>query len=80
MNLLNIGIDIDDEKLCILLYAVDVILVADTAADLQSFLNCLYDLSERNGLKINNDKSKIVHFRLPSVPLSLFHFHVVNLH
>ena len=74
MNLLNIGIDIDDEKLCILLYADDVILIADTEADLQSLLNCLYDWSERNGLKINNDKSKIVHFRLPSVPRSLFHF------
>ena len=45
MNLLNIGIDSDGEKLCILLYADDVILIADTEADLQSLLNCLYDWS-----------------------------------
>ena len=75
MNLLNIGIDIDGEKLCIRLYADDVILVADTEADLQSLLNCLYDWSEKwFGNKQCPDKSKIVHFRLPSVPRSSFHF------
>ena len=69
MNLLNIGIKID-EKICILLYAADVILIADTEEDLQTLLKCLHDWSERNGLKINKDKSKIVHFRRPSVTRS----------
>ena len=74
MNLLNIGIKIDDEKICILLYADDVILIADTEEDLQTLLKCLHDWSERNGLKINKDKSKIVHFRRASVPRSVFNF------
>ena len=80
MNLLNVGIDIDDEKLCILLYADDVILIADTEADLQSLLNCLYDWSERNGLKINNDKSKLFILDFRRFHAHCFIFRVVNLH
>ena len=74
MKLLNIGIEIEDEKICVLLYVDDVILIADKEEDLQSLLNYLHDWSERNGLKINKDKSKIVHFRRPSVQRSVFNF------
>ena len=74
MKLLNVGIDIENEKMCILLYADDVILIADTEEDLQSLLNCLHEWSARNCLKINRDKSKVVHFRPPSVPRSVFNF------
>ena len=74
MKLLNVGIDIDNEKMCILLYADDVILIADTEEDLQSLLNCLHEWSARNCLKINSDKSKVVHFRRSSVPRSVFNF------
>ena len=49
MKLLNIGIEIEGEKICILLYADDVILIADTEEDLQSLLNCLNEWSARNG-------------------------------
>ena len=74
MKLLNIGIEIEGEKICILLYADDVILIANTEEDLQSLLNCLNEWSARNGLKIYKDKSKIVHFRRLSVQRSVFNF------
>ena len=74
-KLLNVGIDIENEKkMFILLYADDVILIADAEEDLQSLLNCLHEWSARNCLKINRDKSKVVHFRRPSVPRSMFNF------
>ena len=73
MKLLNIGIEIG-EKTCILLYSDDVNLIADTEENLQSLLNCLNEWSARNGLKINKDKSKIVHFRRLSVQRSVFNF------
>ena len=54
MNFLNIGIEIEDEKICILLRADDIIFIMGTV-DLQSLLSCLNDWSARNGLKINID-------------------------
>ena len=42
MNQLNSGIDIDGEKVCILLYADNVILIADTEEELQRLQNCLH--------------------------------------
>ena len=62
-KLLNLGIEVENDKICILTYADDVILVANTEEELHLFLNCLNSWSERNCLKINKDKSKIIHFR-----------------
>ena len=72
--MLNTGIDIDGEKVCILLYADDAILIADTEEELQRLLNCLHRWCEKNSLNINKDKSKIVHFRRPSSSRSNFIF------
>ena len=41
INALNIGIDIDNEKLAILLYADDVVLLAENEKDLQKMLDVL---------------------------------------
>ena len=78
MKQLNIGINIDDEKVCILIYADNVILIAYTEEELQLLLNCLHRWCERNSLNINIDKSKIVHFRRPSSPRSNFNFSCVD--
>ena len=72
MKLLNLGIEVENDKNCILSYANDVILVANTEEELYSLLNCLNSWSERNCLKINKDRSKIIHFRRLST------FHVVT--
>ena len=42
MKQLNLGIDIDGEKVCILLYADDVILMTETEEELKELLNCLH--------------------------------------
>ena len=49
MKLLNLGIEVEMIK-CILTYADDVILVANTEEELHSFLNCLNSWSERTCL------------------------------
>ena len=64
---LDIGIDIDDEKIGILLYADDIVLVAENEADLQLLLDILDTWCKRKLLTVNLDKTKVVHFRNPSV-------------
>ena len=73
MKLLNIGIEIEDEKICLLLYADDVILIADTEEDLQSLLNCLNDWSARNGLTKTNQKLFILDVHQFNVQFLIFH-------
>ncbi|XP_053402804.1 uncharacterized protein LOC128558049 [Mercenaria mercenaria] len=63
---LDIGVKIGDELLCILLYADDIVLLAENAADLQKLLNALRDWCNLNDMNINVSKSKIIHFRPPS--------------
>lgn len=76
INALNIGIDIDNEKLAILLYADDVVLLAENEKDLQKMLDVLNFWCKNNALYVNVNKSKIMHFRNPSVPRTDFNFTV----
>ncbi len=64
---LNVGVSISDEIVCILLYADDIVLIAESAEDLQILLNALNDWCSTNDMSININKSKVVHFRNPSV-------------
>ena len=63
-----------DEEVCILLYADDIVLLADNKQNLQVLLNTLNEWCNRNDLSINVSKSNIVHFRFESVPKSFFLF------
>ena len=63
INALGKGIKIDDESVSILLYADDVVLLAENETDLKSMLNVLDDWCNTNKLSINPSKSNIVHFR-----------------
>ena len=78
----NCGIDIDGEKVSILLYADDVVILANDENELQSLLNALSSWCSDNCMNINVVKSNIVHFRTPSVTRSDFIFicggHIVN--
>ena len=66
INSLNKGIRISDElTLSILLYADDIVLMSETADGLQSMLDALQSWSKNWKLRINRDKTKIVHFRKP---------------
>ena len=61
------GVKIDDTVVSILLYADDVVLIAESEADLQAMLDTLGAWCKNNLLSINVAKSNIVHFRKPSV-------------
>ena len=74
INSLGLGVDIGQEKVSVLLYADDLVLVAETEADLQTLLNTLSCWCTRNHITVNESKSNIVHFRTPSIPRTLFNF------
>ena len=60
---MDIGIDIGEEKICILMYADDIVLLTDNEKDLQTLLNALNDWCKNNDMSINVTKSNVVHFR-----------------
>jgi hypothetical protein len=66
---LDIGIDIEGGKICILLYADDIVLIAENENDLQLLLHILNTRCKHKALNVNFEKTKIVHFRNPSVKL-----------
>ena len=74
INSLGKGINYGDEQLSLLMYADDMVLLCENEADLQCMLNVLYGWCQKWGMCINNEKTKIVHFRNPSNMRSNFHF------
>ena len=66
---MNLGVDIDELQLSILPYADDVALIAPDADSLQLMLDKLNEWCCKWRLTVNNDKTKIVHFRPASVQL-----------
>ena len=74
VNNLDIGIEIDDEKIAVLLYADDLVLIAASEGDLQILLNELNIWCQNNCIKINQQKSNVVHFRPYSVMQTRFSF------
>ena len=74
INSLNCGVNIDDFKLSILLYADDIALIAPDENSLQSMLNVVTDWCSEWKLCININKTKIVHFRPQSCSKSNFIF------
>lgn len=66
----NCGVEIDGEKMCILLYADDVVLIASDEKELQTLLDGLSLWCKSNGMNINASKSNVVHFRQKSCPRS----------
>ena len=62
INSLGVGVDIGQEKVSVLLYADDLVLLAETEADLQKLLDTLSNWCTRNHIKVNEDKSNVVHF------------------
>jgi hypothetical protein len=63
-----LGIDIGGENACIFLCA------DDTERDLQKLLDGLYTWRNNNNMTINDCKSNVVHFRLPSMERSKYTF------
>ena len=68
------GAEIDQEKVSVLMYADDLVLIAETEADLQMLLNTFSGWCRNNRIKVNEAKSDVVHFRTPSIPRTDFNF------
>lgn len=66
---LDVGI-INGEKLAILLYADEVVLLGENEQDWQSLLNALNEWCDQNQLLVNGDISSVGHFRCKSHPLT----------
>ena len=63
MNSLSLGVDIDGENVCALLYADDLVLIARSEGNLQNLLHVLHTWTLENKMTVNLSKSKVVHFR-----------------
>lgn len=59
-----IGIDLDNDCICIILYAYDIVMLAENQHDFQTHLNTLHDCNERN----------VVHLHLIYVPIYIATF------
>ena len=77
-NALGKGVNIDDCVVSLILYADDVVLIAETEIDLQTMLDVLGTWCKNNVPSINASKSTVVHFRNPSVSPSAFVFKVYD--
>ncbi len=56
------------EIIAILLYADDIVLLAESQQDLQCLLDVLHQWCQASGMTVSLDKSKLEHFRRgPSV-------------
>ena len=74
INQCNSGIDICGEQVKILLYADDIALIADSEINLQVMLNRLHDWCRKWRLKVNINKTNVIHFRPKSQTQSNFEF------
>ena len=74
LNELNLGVQVGDEIVNVLLYADDLVILAESEAGLQQMLNKCSDWCHQWRLNINSDKSKVVHFRNQSSPRTEFCF------
>ena len=63
-------LDINGEKIAVLLYADDVVLLSENEHDLQCLIDALNEWCNNNQLYINENKSNVVHFRCKSNTLT----------
>ena len=69
---MNKGIKFASHKISILLYADDMVLISEREDELQLMLNKMNEWCNKWRIKVNNSKSKIVHFRYHKQRLSFY--------
>ena len=67
---LNLGIAMGNLTLGVLLYADDLAILAENESDLQIMLNTLYTWCEKWKLRVNINKTNVIHFRAIRFPRS----------
>ena len=75
---LNKGIKVGPDRISILLYADDMVLLAENERDLQEMLNSMSVWMSKWRLNVNVTKSKIMHFRRKRQGRSNFNFSYSN--
>jgi len=65
LNSHDLGVKLRDVKVSILLFADDIVLIAESAEKLQLMLNIVHEWCRKWKLIVNKEKTKIVHFRNP---------------
>ena len=74
---LDCGIQLNDLKISILLYADDIILIAPDEKSLQKMLNYLSNWCRKWRMAVNMDKTKIIHFRNSSSTQTVYGFRLI---
>ena len=73
---LGLGTTVGDRKVPILLYANDIVILAQNEENLQIMLNKLNEWCEKWQLTINNENSQVVHFRKREKSENNFSFNI----
>jgi hypothetical protein len=63
LNSLNLGVRVGDNFLNILLYADDIVIIADNESNLQKMLDVVYKWSRQWRMMVNSSKTQVVYFR-----------------
>ena len=71
---INGGISIGQEKVSILAYADDIIILGSSENELQAALNCISNWANKWRMNINCSKSSVVHFRRKITPQTGYNF------
>ena len=70
----GVGLSLETDNVCSLLYADDVTLCAKSEKDLQTLLDVLHSWCNKWILEMNPNKTKIIHFRPVNRKLSKYTF------
>ncbi len=62
MKQLDISIDIENGNICILLFDDDIVILAEDEIKLQILLDFTNEWCQKWRMKINNDKTKVIHY------------------
>ena len=60
MRRMNAVVKVDGDKICLLLYADDVVVMSETAEELQSLLDVVSGYGRNVEVKFSNEKSKVI--------------------
>ena len=66
------------ERVNILMYADDIVVLAENENDLHALLDIIIVWCKDDRLSLNAEKSKVVHFRNPSMPKTRTKFYCEN--
>ena len=68
------GLDLDNLRLFLLMYADDIVFLSETAEGLQNGLNCMFQYCQKWELSANTQKTKVIIFRKGGILRQTLHF------